>query len=225
MGRSGFDWICIDQQHGLVGPDALVPMLQAAELTGTPALVRVPANDAAAIGRALDAGAQGIVVPLIEDAEGARQAVAAARYPPGGRRSWGPIRAALAAPGYTAALGDDRILVVVQVETVDAVERLPEILDVEGIDAVFVGPNDLALAAGLPPTLEPGPGRHRDLILRTLDGAQARGVVAGIYCGSLAAALDWQAAGFEMLAVTSDALLIRGGATAMLERLRAAEAD
>ena len=91
----------------------------------------------------------------------------------------------------------------------------------ESPTALREGSNDLALTAGLPPTLRPGPGPLRDLILRVLEAGRSRKVVTGIYCGSLAAALDWQAVGFDMLGVTSDALLIRGGAAAMLERLRA----
>lgn len=223
IGRSGFDWACVDQQHGLVGPDALVPMLQALALTGTPAFVRVPWNEPSAIMRALDAGAQGIIVPLVEDAEAARQAVSAARYPPAGTRSWGPIRPAQEVPGYSPAVGDRRVVVVVQIETLAAIERLEEIIGVPGVDGIFVGPNDLAVSAGLEPTLRPGPGRHRDLILQILETGRARNTVTGIYCGSLPAALEWQAAGFDMLAVTSDALLIRTGAAAMVEDLRSAE--
>jgi 4-hydroxy-2-oxoheptanedioate aldolase len=173
--------------------------------------------------RALDAGAQGIIVPLVEDAAAARQAVSAARYPPTGTRSWGPIRAAHEVPGYAPAIGDRRVVVVVQIETLDAVDRLEEIIAVPGVDGIFVGPNDLALSAGLEPTLRPGPGRHRDAILGILDTGRAMNTVTGIYCGSLPAALEWQAAGFDMLGVTSDALLIRTGAGAAVEALRAAD--
>jgi len=221
MGRAGFDWVCVDQHHGLVGPDPLVPMVQALALTGTPALVRVPSNEAAAIMRALDAGAQGVIVPLVEDADGARAAVSAARYSPDGARSWGPARPIHEAPGYTPELGNRRTVVVVQVESLRAVELLDVILDVPGIDGIFVGPNDLALSGGWPPTLRPGPGPHREAILRILDGGQRRGIVTGIYAGSVEAALDWIGEGFGMIGVISDALLIRGGAGSALERLRA----
>ena len=95
MGRSGFDWVCIDTQHGVIGYDQMMPMLQALSITATPAFVRVPWNQPDHIMKALDAGAQGVIVPMVSTEEDAKAAVAAAKYPPVGMRSWGPIRAAL----------------------------------------------------------------------------------------------------------------------------------
>jgi 4-hydroxy-2-oxoheptanedioate aldolase len=220
MGRSGFDWVCIDQQHGLATPDDLVPMIQALTLTQTPAFVRVPWNEPAAIMKALDAGAQGVVVPLIDTADEAERAVFAARYPPHGGRSWGPARPLQEISGYAPAIGDRRTIVAVQIETVEAVANLREILRVPGIDAVFVGPSDLALTAGWPPTLTPDRAEHRAMILEILAVAHAHDVVAGIYCGGVEMAHEWHQAGFEMLAITSDALILKGGATKAVQALR-----
>jgi 4-hydroxy-2-oxoheptanedioate aldolase len=220
MGRSGFDWVCVDQQHGLVGPDALVPMIQALSMTRTASFVRVPWNEPAAIMRVLDAGAQGVIVPLVNTLADAEQAVAAARYPPDGGRSWGPARPLQEIDGYSPAIGNRRVIVAVQIETVEAIANLDAILGVAGVDAVFVGPSDLALSAGWLPTLTPDRDEHRQLILGILATAHARGTVAGIYCGGPQMALEWRAAGFDMLAVTSDTIILKTGATGALRALR-----
>jgi 4-hydroxy-2-oxoheptanedioate aldolase len=220
MGRSGFDWVCIDQQHGLAGPDALVPMIQALGLSATPAFVRVPWNEPASIMRALDAGAQGVIVPLVNTGAEAAAAVAAARYAPLGERSWGPARPLQEIPGYTPALGNRRVIVAVQIETVEAIRNLDQILDVTGVDAVFVGPSDLALTAGWEPTLSPKRDEHRQLILDVLAAAHRRSVVAGIYSGGLEMSRVWLEVGFDMIAVSSDTLLLKGAAVEILRALR-----
>src|SRR5690606_6731552 len=117
VGRSGFDWVCIDTQHGLIGYDQMVPMLQALSATGTPVLVRVPWNRPEHVMKALDAGAHGIIVPMVNTADEAARAVEAAKYPPGGTRSWGPLRAAMAAPSYSAPEANRRTFVAVMIET------------------------------------------------------------------------------------------------------------
>jgi 4-hydroxy-2-oxoheptanedioate aldolase len=224
MGRSGFDWVCIDQQHGLATPEALVPMIQALALTQTPAFVRVPWNEPSAIMKALDAGAQGVIVPLIDSAAEAERAVFAARYPPNGGRSWGPQRPIQEIRGYSPAIGDRRTIVAVQIESVEAVANLREILRVPGIDAVFVGPSDLALTAGWMPALTPDRDEHRAMILEILAVAHEEGVVAGVYCGGIEMAQEWHSAGFEMLAITSDALILKGGATKAVQAVRDGDA-
>jgi len=221
IGRAGFDWACIDLQHGLVSANDLLPMIQALSLTGTPSLVRVPWNEPAAIMRALDLGAQGVVIPLVESGEDAARAVDAARYPPAGHRSWGPIRPAQEIAGFSPALGDRRTVVIVQVETVDAVRQLDAILDVAGVDGVMVGPNDLTLSAGGGPTMSPA-GQYRDLVLEVAKRSRERGVVAGIFCGSVEVALGWLEVGFDMLAIASDAIFMRQAATGAAARMRAA---
>jgi 4-hydroxy-2-oxoheptanedioate aldolase len=219
IGRAGFDWAIVDLQHGLVGPGDVLPMIQALSLTSTPALVRVPWNEPAAIMRALDIGAQGVVVPLVDTAEDAARAVDAARYPPAGHRSWGPIRPAQEIAGFSPQVGDRRTIVVLQIETVEAVQNLHAILDVAGVDAVMVGPNDLTLSAGGAPTMTPAE-EYRELVLEVATVARDRGVVAGIFCGSVETALGWREAGFDMLAIASDAIFMRQAATAAVARMR-----
>ena len=214
MGRCGFDWVCIDTQHGLVGYDQMVPMLQALSITATPAFVRVPWNQPDHIMKALDAGAQGVIVPMVDTEEDARAAVRAAKYPPVGARSWGPIRAAFDVPGYSPETANRRTVVAVMIETPGGVENLDAILAVPGVDAVYVGPSDLALGHGMTPTLSPTDPEHVKLIETIVDRCRERGIVAGIHCDSVETVRRWHARGYGMFTVGSDAALMRGAATA-----------
>ncbi|HET7467058.1 MAG TPA: aldolase/citrate lyase family protein [Candidatus Dormibacteraeota bacterium] len=213
--RSGHDWVCIDTQHGLIGYDAMLPMLQAIGTTGVTSLVRVQWNEPAAIMKALDAGAGGVIVPLVNSVAEARAAAGACRYPPDGFRSMGPIRARVVG-------GDEwrMPLCIVMIETVDAVKRADEILAVPGIDAVFIGPNDLAASAGLDSGYEGRDPEHRRLILEVLAAARAHHVTAGIMCGSPGVAQQWSEQGFQMLALQSDSQLLAGASAQIVTEAR-----
>jgi 4-hydroxy-2-oxoheptanedioate aldolase len=220
MGRSGFDWVCVDTQHGLVGYDQMAVMIQALSITGTPAFVRVPWNNPGDIMKALDAGAQGVIVPMVNSAAEARQAVGACRYPPEGYRSWGPIRAALGVDGYSPATGNRRVVLAVMIETVAGVAAAEEIVAVPGVDAVYVGPNDLAVTHGMAPAADGYDERHAQVIERILAACQSHGVVAGIHCGSVETALRWRERGFRMFNVTSDGIFLRSGAAQVVRTMR-----
>jgi 4-hydroxy-2-oxoheptanedioate aldolase len=219
MARCGFDWLCIDTQHGLIGYDQMALMLQAVAITATPAFVRVPWNQPDHIMKALDAGAQGVLVPMVNSAEEARAAVAACRYPPDGYRSWGPIRASLGVSAYSPEVGNRRVVVAVMIETAAGLAAADEILAVPGVDAVYVGPNDLALAHGL----EPGGDASQPALARpieaVLDACQRHGVVAGIHCADVEIAQHWRERGFRMLNVASDAVFMRQRATSVVRAL------
>ena len=217
MGRAGFDWVCVDTQHGVVGYDQMALMLQGLAISGTPAFVRVPWNEPTEIMKALDAGAQGVIVPMVSSAEEARRAVGACRYPPEGYRSWGPVRAALGVDGYSPESANRRTVVAVMIETAEGVESADEIVAVPGVDAVYVGPNDLALGHGLSPSATVDEEGHAALVERILAACNRRGVAAGIHCGSVEVARRWRAAGFRMLNVNSDAVMMRQGAAAVLQ--------
>jgi 4-hydroxy-2-oxoheptanedioate aldolase len=219
MARSGFDWVCVDTQHGLIGYDQMVLMLQAVAITGTPAFVRVPWNSPGDIMKALDAGAQGVIVPMINSAEDARRAVGACRYPPDGYRSWGPIRAALGVDGYGPATGNRRVVVAVMIETVAGVAAADEIVSVPGVDAVYVGPNDLAVTHGMSPSADTFGGEHAQVVERVLAACQRHGVTAGIHCGSVETARRWRERGFRMFNVTSDGIFMRAGAAQVVKAL------
>jgi 4-hydroxy-2-oxoheptanedioate aldolase len=214
MGRAGFDFVCVDTQHGLIGDDALLPMLQALSATGTPTLVRVSRNAPDPIARALDRGADGVIVPLVNSAEEARAAVAACHYPPRGERSFGPTRVAwlgrdVRAPG----------LCVVMVETAAGLDALDAILAVDGLDAVFVGPSDLALATGrTPDAVRADPG-YDQLLGSVARRVRAAGLPVGIYSASPEHVRRYRDLGFTFRALCSEATLLR---TAAAEGLAAA---
>jgi len=213
--RSGHDWVCIDTQHGLIGYDVMLPMLQAISAGGVPSLVRVPWNEPGAIMKALDAGAGGVIVPMVNSAAEAQAAVAAMRYPPEGMRSMGPVRARDVDANWR------RPLCIVMIETVPAVEQADRILGVSGIDAVFVGPNDLAVSAGLDSSYEGRHPEHRRLIEAIATAARKAGVAAGIMCGSPEVARQWHEVGFVMLALQSDTRLLRDATRDIVSRARA----
>jgi 4-hydroxy-2-oxoheptanedioate aldolase len=218
MGRSGFDWVCIDTQHGVIGYDEMMPMLQALSITATPAFVRVPWNQPDHIMKSLDAGAQGVIVPMVSTEEDARAAVAAAKYPPVGMRSWGPVRAALDVPDYSPGSANRRTIVAVMIETPGGVQNLDAILSVPGVDAVYVGPSDLALGHGMTPTLDVTDPEHERLIDGVVEACRKRGIVAGIHCDSVASVRRWHARGYGMFTVGSDAGLMRSAATAVVSQ-------
>jgi len=173
------DFVCIDMEHGPIAPTMAEDMLRAAALWNVPALVRVPGPDAIAIGQVLDFGAAGVLVPRVSSAEEARDVVAAARFPPEGRRGLGPCRASVYGRDLPDYLKRARALTVVaiQIETVEALDRLDAILAVPGIDLAFIGPGDLGVgldASARDTTLE-------SAIDTVLDAAAAAHCAAGIF--------------------------------------------
>lgn len=220
MGRAGYDWVCLDTQHGLIGYDQMLPMLQGLSAAGTPAFVRVRWNDPSEIMKALDAGAQGVIVPMVNSAADARQAVAASRYPPQGFRSYGPTRAALQVTDFSPERANRAVVCVVMIETQEALAAADDIVAVPGVDGVYVGPNDLAVTHGLKPDGTASNPEHRRLIETILAACERHGVTAGIHCAGPETALGWREAGFRMLNVDNDALFVRGGAARVLDALR-----
>jgi 4-hydroxy-2-oxoheptanedioate aldolase len=191
-------------------------MLQGLAITRTPAFVRVPWNSPDHIMKALDAGAEGIIVPMVSSAAEAAAAVAATKYPPEGTRSWGPVRAALDVPGYSPRAGNSRTLLAVMIETPGGVENADEILSVPGVDAVYIGPSDLALSHGMAPTLNVTDRGHLELIETVLAACKRHQVTAGIHCDRPDTVRRWWDAGFDMCTLASDAGLMRSAAAAAI---------
>ena len=152
LSRAGFDWLLIDGEHGPLGIETMQTMMMAMNGSDCTPIVRPQWNDPVIIKRILDIGAYGVLVPWVNSKEEAEAAVQACKYPPEGVRGWGPRRASRFDPDYRTTANDE-VLVSVQIETQKAVDSLDEIAAVEGVDALFIGPNDLSnnMGFGIPP--------------------------------------------------------------------------
>jgi 4-hydroxy-2-oxoheptanedioate aldolase len=221
MAHQGFDWLCIDMQHGLIDYQAAVGMLQAISTTETIPIIRVPWNEPGIIGKALDAGAYGVIIPLINTRAQAEAAVGACRYAPLGYRSFGPLRAGYyAGPDY-ALHANDEIACIPMIETATALANLDEILSVPGIDAVYVGPSDLSLTLGLPPGMDHDDASFQQARHAIADACNKRGIVPGIHA-SAALAPKHMEAGYRMITISTDVGSMASAAAADLRKLREA---
>jgi len=212
MASAGFDWLCLDMQHGLIDYGDLRFMLPAISTTDVTPLVRVAGNIPSQIMKVLDAGAMGVIVPLVNSREEAAAAVAACRYPPGGTRSFGPIRAALYGGRGYAAEANGEIACIVMVETKEAVANLEAIVTTPGVDGVYIGPNDLALALGMPPRGDTHDEPHASTVARILDVCKRHKMPIGIHASSPEFIRLRLEAGFNFVPAGSDAGFIGAGA-------------
>jgi 4-hydroxy-2-oxoheptanedioate aldolase len=221
LGRAGFDWVLIDMQHGCMGYETAVDMIRAVDLTPAVPIVRPPWNDPAIIGRALDAGALGVVVPMIQTPEDARKAVDACLYPPMGRRSFGPVRVGLRdGPGYFAG-ANARVGVIPMIETAEALAAVDEIASVPGVAALFLGPFDLSVALGLPPGDNDGKPAFDAAIRKVSAAARRAGIATAVLSNANIAPLRIEQ-GFQMISVATDITTLSAGARRELETARAA---
>ncbi len=220
MANLGFDWLCIDLQHGLLDYSDLTRILPAIATTDTTPIVRVAWNRPEQIMKALDAGAQGVIVPMVNSAEDARRAAAACRYPPAGERSFGPIRAALSEGADYLASANTEIACIVMIETHDALERVEDIARVEGVDALFVGPADLALSLGISLSDAPNEPRFQAALGKVLSAARKNDRFAGIFGYSLESVRSALAAGFTFASIGTDIGFMTSAAANALSELR-----
>lgn len=219
LGRSGFELLCFDSEHGVFGPVEIEQSLRAATAVGVAAIVRV-SSIGPEIGRALDSGAAGVLVPMVESAEQARAVVSAVRYPPTGARGAGPGRATAYGIDFADYLAnsDSDVAAIVQVETRAAVEAVEEIVAVPGIDMVFVGPGDLSVSLGVPG----GSPEHTQAIETVIAAARAAGIPVGMFCMTAEAVRQWSQRGVTLFLVAGDIALLAQGATALAAEARAA---
>ncbi len=217
--RAGFDYVNIDTQHGAIEYSDAVPMIQAILLGGSRPLVRVPWNEPGIIGKMLDAGAHGVIVPMVNTVAEAEAAVRSCRYAPDGSRSYGPGMAAPRVAGSYVDWARDHVAVIPMIETTQAVANLDAILAVDGIDAVYVGPADLSLTLGLPPGNNDDASSFTEALSTIVAGCTKVGIAAGIHStGALTPAR--LAAGFRMVTVTSDTVALRQGYVSELQMAR-----
>lgn len=203
------DYICVDGQHGVTDYRSMVSVFQAIRHSGVTPLVRVVYNEPWQIMKALDGGALGVVVPLVNNGEEAARAVAACRYPPAGMRSYGPIRASHVIGARDPRGLTDETLCIVMVETREGLDRVEEIAATPGVDGIYVGPSDLALSLDLPPSLQVTESEHKEAVDRIREACEKHGVAAGIQCPDGRSAVKMAGEGFTMVTLGSDAALLR----------------
>jgi len=221
IAASGYDYLCLDMQHGLIGHAGMVTNIMATDAGGSSSVVRVGGNDAGLIGRALDAGARAVIVPLVSTAEEAAIAVAACRYQPGGVRSFGPSRAPMRVGSSDVASVDHAVACIVMIETASGLANVEAICATPGLDGVYIGPSDLSIALGATRA-----GAVADLpafgegLAAVRAAADQAGIACGMHCPSGEVAAARLAEGFTFASISSDLLHLEAAARAHLERAR-----
>lgn len=205
VAAAGYDYVCLDLQHGLIGYPGLVANVMAVDAGGSTTVVRVGANDPALIGRALDAGARAVIVPLVSSAAEAAAAVAACRYQPRGIRSFGPTRAPLRGrTGADAAELDAAVACIVMIETAAGLADVAAICATPGVDGVYIGPSDLALGMGAPAPGAVDGLAFDEALADVRAAAEVAGIACGIHCGPGEEVAARLAEGFTFATVSSD---------------------
>jgi 4-hydroxy-2-oxoheptanedioate aldolase len=220
LGVAGYDFVIVDLQHGENSLGNLQGMLQAVSATPATPIVRVPANHPMHIQRALDLGAYGIIVPLVNTRAEADAIMQSVRYAPAGGRSWGPLRAALYAGADYFAKSAEELLTIVMLETADGVKNAREILSVPGVDGCFIGANDLSVSLGYSAELAEYPPEVEEAILAIRDVAQAVGKAPGIQTYSASNANTRITQGFRFVSIQSDFRMVRATAAETLRAIR-----
>jgi 4-hydroxy-2-oxoheptanedioate aldolase len=217
IARLGYDYVCLDGQHGYLGYSGLLASLQAIDAAGgSVGLVRVEANDITPIGRALDAGAHGVIVPLIETAADAAAAVSSVRYPPLGRRSFATNRS-----GLRPAEANERNVVIAMIETPSALSEVDAICATPGLDGVYVGPSDLSLAVGGAFPMDPAVATELEVaVTRVREAARQAGIASGMHTRDGATASRRLAEGFTFASIASDLAHLEQAARGHLEDAR-----
>jgi 4-hydroxy-2-oxoheptanedioate aldolase len=222
MAAQGYDSLTIDMQHGALDYSAALPMFQAMRASGATLMARVPWLDPAAIMKALDAGAMGIVCPMINSRDEAEAFVSYMRYPPMGQRSFGPTRASFAMPGYGVAVNGE-VLALAMIETAQGVANLEAIASTPGLDGIYVGPADLTLGTQ-DGALAPGFDREEpemiNLIRRIAQVCGENDIRACLHCGTpayAARAIGW---GYNLMTVSGDTRLLAAAANASVTTFR-----
>jgi 4-hydroxy-2-oxoheptanedioate aldolase len=213
LAGTGPDFIMLDGQHGSFGPsgDVTIYTLMAVAAGKAVPMARVARNDYTLIGKLLDEGAMGLVVPMVHTAAEAKAAADACRYPPRGIRSWGWGRAACYGVDYPDWI-DEQLFIAVQIESAQAVENAEAILATTGVDGCWVGPSDLALSMGIHPRNMFQDERHARMIERVLQACRNTGKVPGFACGSPEQAASFAAKGWRFLTAGGDANFMLDGA-------------
>ncbi|MCS6892236.1 MAG: aldolase/citrate lyase family protein [Rhodovarius sp.] len=221
--QAGWDSVTVDMQHGVQDYLSCVACFQAIQASGSGAtpMVRVPWNEPGIIGKVLDAGAYGVICPMINSPEEAAALVRACRYPPEGARSNGPIRAgAYGSAGAYQQTANREILVIPMIETREAVENIEAILDVPGIDGIYVGPSDLSFSYGLTPKLDVEDPLILGIYEKLLAATARRGIAAGLHTSTPDYARRMLAMGFRLVTIANDIGLMVSAARQAIRTVR-----
>jgi 4-hydroxy-2-oxoheptanedioate aldolase len=221
MAHQGWDSLTIDLQHGVIDYAQMLTMLQAISTTPTVPVVRVPWLEPGIIMKSLDAGAYGVICPMVNTREDCQRLLSYTRYAPRGTRSFGPIRALLYGGADYPAAANDTVVTFAMIETAQALDNLDAILSVEGLDAIYIGPSDLSLALGCRPVFDDVDPKAAQAIDHILERAKAHGVKAGIHNGLPEVARARVAKGFRFVTLGSDARMIAQGSQQLLAAMRA----
>jgi 4-hydroxy-2-oxoheptanedioate aldolase len=204
MAQQGWDCLCVDLQHGAIDYQTALHMFQAISTTDATPIARTPSNDAGIIGKLLDAGAYGIICPMVNTRAQAEAFVGACRYAPQGFRSVGPLRASLYGGSDYVKHANTTILTMAMIETAEAIDNLEEILATPGLDAVYVGPSDLSVSMGHNPGFDPLFPNVLKAIEKVAEAATKHKVIPGIHVGSVAYGARMTALGYRFMAYLSD---------------------
>jgi 4-hydroxy-2-oxoheptanedioate aldolase len=221
MGCAGFDFICVDLQHSHITITGLGPLLDALHKTGTPAVVRVPWNTPDLIMRSLDLGAEAVIVPLVNNAAEANLAAASCRYAPKGSRSWGPIWRNVRSSVPQASEGDATAICLCMIETAEGLANLDAILAVDGVDGIYIGPNDLSLSIGEERKSFQDSEKLHETIVDIIRRGRAAGKIVGIDCGGPEQAHHWRDLGVNFVISANDSDLIAHAAIEMVKAHKA----
>jgi 4-hydroxy-2-oxoheptanedioate aldolase len=219
--QAGWDSVTVDMQHGVQDYLSCIACFQGMQPHGVTPLVRVPWNEPGIVGKVLDGGAYGVICPMINTAEQARSLVSYCKYPPHGTRSNGPIRAGIYGEGGNyQKTANDEILVIPMIETREAVDQLEAILDVPGIDGIYVGPSDLGLSLGLPPKLDREEADILKIYERLIRESDKRGIAVGLHNATAAYAKRMIGMGFKLVTISNEVGMMVAAARAAVRDVR-----
>ncbi len=226
MAQCGWDSVTVDMQHGVQDYQSMVQCFQAMDRHPITPLVRVPWNEPGIIGKSLDGGAWGIICPMVNTAAEAKALADACLYPPLGKRSNGPIRAAMygEASSYQT-IANDEVMVIPMIETQQAIDNIDEILSVPGISGIYIGPSDMGLSLGLIPTLDREEPIILDIYKKLLASCRKHGKFAGLHNGTAAYAARMIQMGFQLATIANDSGLMARAAREAVTATRKAAGD
>jgi 4-hydroxy-2-oxoheptanedioate aldolase len=226
MAQCGWDSITVDLQHGVQDYQSMVQCFQAMDRHPITPLVRVPWNEPGIIGKCLDGGAWGIICPMVNNAAEAKALADACLYPPLGKRSNGPIRAAMygEASSYQT-IANSEVLIITMIETQQGIDNIDEILSVPGISGIYIGPSDMGLSLGMVPSLDREEPIILDIYKRLLASCKKHGKFAGLHNGTAAYAARMMQMGFQFTTIANDSGLMARAAREAVTATRKAAGD